>query len=192
MIGERTISLARRVNWWLPGVGLIIAHRLWLGLAIGLLFTVLANFMIWGALVVPESTPRTIFALAGALLIVTYGGAQMLLARDIRQRRVATVRSERARWLDELRGHLARRDLEPALRCVARLEADAEGDLFIAFHIAQTLTAAEDAPRGIEAWQRVRRLDVQAVYRREADAAEESLRRALARMTCGAKPNDPA
>ncbi|MBL8880970.1 MAG: hypothetical protein JNG88_17790 [Phycisphaerales bacterium] len=191
MIAERTLTLARRVNWWLPGVGLIIAHRMWLGLAIAVLFTLLANFMIWGALVVPESMPRTLLAVAGALLIAIYGGAQFLLARDLHLRQAAAARIERARALRELQQHVASGEIEQALACVDQLHSHAEGDLLVAFHIAQTLTAAEDAPRGIEAWLRVRRLDAQAIYRREADAAEAQLRRALSRDPEKRNPHEP-
>lgn len=179
MVTDKTLRLAQRINWWLPGVGLILAHRLWLGLAVGVLFTLLANLVIWGAAIVPDSVPRFFLFLTGGLLAGTYAGAQYLLSRDVRHRRAAAHRAERTRILNQATEFLARGDIDRAGACVEALLPHAEDDLMVAVRVAQTLTAARDAPRGIEAWLRVRRLDIQAVYRRDAEEGERILRELL-------------
>lgn len=188
MLPDKTLQLARQVNWWLPGVGLILAHRLWLGLVIGVLFTLLANLLIWGAAIVPDSVPRIFLFLTGLFLVATYAGAQFLLWRDIRRRQLAARKAERTRILNQAVEFLTQGDLARACMCVEALLPYAEDDLMVAVRIAQTLTAAQDAPRGIEAWMRVRRLDVQAVYRREAEEGELILRQLLLTPT-GARTN---
>lgn len=179
MMSEKLLVRARRINWWLPGVGLILAHRLWLGLTIGLLFTLLANMLIWGVLIVPEDMPPFFLMISAGLFLLTYCGAQYLLARDIRLRHLAERKADRHRLLEEITLHLAAGDTDRALLCAEQLTSLADDDLLAALRVAQTLTVARDAPRGIEAWMRVRRLDIQAVYRSDADEGERRLRTGL-------------
>lgn len=61
-------SIAPWLNALVPGAGLILLRREWLGLLLALLFGLCAQIGLWGLFIVPASVPRwvTVAALVGA------------------------------------------------------------------------------------------------------------------------------
>lgn len=173
-------NVARVLNLVLPGGGLVLVHRPWTGVSIGLLFTVLANLAVWATLLVPDD-----FApwLRGVLIGVaggTYVGAQIRLGATLRSERSEAQTRLRQQALQNVRYYLDRGEADAALAAldpVAELVAD---DLLLAYRLAQVLTCAGQSQSALAAWDRVRELDRHRIYRDELETALRSLRTAIA------------
>ena len=78
-------SIAPWINLAVPGAGLVLLRREWLGLVLAVLFCFCAQIALWGLLIVPASIPGWITgsALAGAVL--TWIGAQYTLIIRLRR-----------------------------------------------------------------------------------------------------------
>jgi len=77
--------IAPWINLLVPGAGLILLRREWLGLVLAVLFCLCAQIGLWGLFIVPASVPGWITgsALAGAGL--TWIGAQYTLVIRLRR-----------------------------------------------------------------------------------------------------------
>ncbi len=73
------------LNVLLPGSGLILARRPWLGFALVMLFTVCAQVTLWGAWIIPEAISTPLFAAAAAGAALLWIAAQWLLLRQLRR-----------------------------------------------------------------------------------------------------------
>lgn len=169
-------------NLVVPGGGLILAGRLWLGVAVGLLFALTANLAVVTTLVVPDDVPgwlRIAFlTLSGAI----YVAAQWLLAQTLRGHERCAAEAERRRILAAAVACLERGEPERALTALEPLRALAERDLVVAYRWAQVLTAARDVPAARAAWERVAALDRHRIYRAQVAAAMKSLAAAELRV----------
>lgn len=67
------------LNLLIPGTGLILRRREWLGFLIALMFAICANFAIAGFLIAPVAFPAWIVWLAVVLAIGIWLGAQLFL-----------------------------------------------------------------------------------------------------------------
>lgn len=159
------------VNLVVPGAGLIVLRRAWLGFAVALLFCVLSEIGLLGWLLIPATVPRwvSVAALAGGASV--WGWSQWLLVR--RYRISCGVAADR-----ELR-LLGRRSDE----AIAANKLSEARDLLLAAltindeHVetnlrwAQLLTRMGHRREASKAWQRVVQLDGSPERRREATRA---------------------
>ena len=83
------------LNLLLPGAGLIMRRREWLGFCLVLLFGVCANVVLAGWLIAPESIPLWLQRLALGMTVVTWGLSQWLYAHQGRvlRRRSAAIQN---------------------------------------------------------------------------------------------------
>ena len=76
--------MALLLNALIPGAGLILRGRHWLGFALAMLFGLAANTAIAGWLVAPVAIPRVYTWMATILSVITWVLAQTLLLRRSR------------------------------------------------------------------------------------------------------------
>lgn len=179
---DRRLPSAWAWNLLVPGGGLILAGRLWLGVAVGLLFALAANLAVLAALVVPDDVPGwlRIGLLAGSGAI--YVLAQWLLAQRLRGQQRSAAVAARRHALAAAVAALERGDPERALAALEPLRSAAERDLLVAYRWAQVLTAARDVPAARAAWQRVAALDRHRIYRAQIATAAQELAAAELRV----------
>lgn len=164
------------LNALVPGAGLIVLRREWLGTWLALLFVLPAQGALWGWLLVPEEIPP---AVAGVLAIAAGGVwvlAQVLLG--LRIRLVTSARVEhtlrlllkeaeaallegRLREADELIGvALGIDDESPAVRALqARLLAEQSEVTESRRWWSYVLRAAPDGPLRVQAEEALRRAE---------------------------------
>jgi hypothetical protein len=163
-------------NLVLPGVGLILAGRVAAGLAIGLLFVVLANGAVAATLLVPDDVSPWVQALVIGLAAGTYVGAQLRLRYALEDTARAARRDRRDAALRVVRACVERGDGEAGWEALRPVAEDAEEDLLVAYRVAQVLTLRGDRTAARIAWERVRRLDRHHLYREAYDAQMAALR----------------
>ena len=166
---------ATLVNIVVPGAGLIGLRREWLGVAVAILFCVLAEIALLGWLLMPAVIPGWVSA--GALVAATavWGWSQWLLARWVRlscgqaaERQLAGL----LRRADEARAAAQLDEAADLVRAALRMNDEhVEGLRRWAELMTQTGQRAEAA----RAWRRVLQLNQDADVRREARAALEEL-----------------
>ncbi len=99
-------------NLILPGAGLILLRKEWLGLMVSLLFATFGNVAIAGGLIAPDSLPAWLTWLAGIMTAATWVVAQGLL---VRQRTEISAAVRHAQSLaNEARAAISRNDMNAA------------------------------------------------------------------------------
>jgi hypothetical protein len=161
--------MAWLLNLLLPGTGLILRRREWLGFLVAVVFGLLGNLALAGLLIAPEALPGWLIrsALGGAGLV--WISAQAMLWRQ------GVLAAARARGLElilqQARAALAAHDAEGARLCLeSGLALDDES---VEVHVlwARLFTIEGDDSGRQRAWRRVLELDLRRVYRAEAIAA---------------------
>jgi len=161
--------LAWLLNLLLPGCGLILQRRDWLGFALAMLYGVCGNIALAGWLIAPDEIRPGVRAAAVGVCIFTWLLAQWLLHRHVGElakatRTIAGLLREAQAALRDDDPAAARRALELALTldpehvelCVLRARlAEREGDAVVARRV----------------WQQVLTLEVSSEYRAEANRA---------------------
>jgi len=171
--GECPSRWLRMLNLLWPGAGLSVAGHTGLGLLLGLLFAVCADFAILTILIVPDDFSRTAQTAAIGLAAATYVGAQIGWRHGLRAARAHGADADRRRILEQTQQALARGDAAQALAAIQPLADRMAQDLLVAYRLAQALSPIGDAPRARIAWQRVRQLDRHGLYRAEIRQAEQ-------------------
>ena len=82
------------LNVLLPGSGLIIARREWLGVVLGMLYVVCGQIVLVGLLIAPQALAGLWVAIAAGGLGTCWLGAQMLLSRRLRVVSDASIPSQ--------------------------------------------------------------------------------------------------
>lgn len=85
--------MALFLNIFVPGAGLILLKREWLGLSLSLLFAICGNLAIAGGIIAPAAMPIWLTTVSFALAAVVWGTAQILCNRQ-------------GRWLRESAAHI--------------------------------------------------------------------------------------
>ncbi len=168
------------LNLVLPGAGFIVRGALAEGGLWGVVVAMAANAAVAVTLLFPDDYPPTARAAIVFALIVAYVGAQARLALALRQARRRAGGAERRAVLSEVQVALDAGDGAAALLALSRLEADAEGDLLIAYRTAQALLVAGRQEAALAAWIALARADRDGIYRKEAEREIAALRRQLA------------
>ena len=84
MNGRRRIAIA--LNLILPGSGLILAQREWLGFVLAVVFTAGAQITVFGAWIAPEAVTEWLTATGAGLAAAMWVAGQCLLRNSIRAR----------------------------------------------------------------------------------------------------------
>ncbi len=143
---------------FVPGAGLILARREWLGLAVALLFVLSAQAMVVTTLIAPEEVDGWFRALFLVGTVVVWGGSQWLLYRRLRKNFGVGVARELGVLCDEARAAEADGRLEEAhdlLRAAISINDEHE---VIALQWAELLTKMDRGKDADRAWRRVRYL----------------------------------
>ena len=165
MNGAGARFAARAMNLVLPGGGVALAGRPWLGLLIGVLFAAVANIVVAAVFLFPDDLSAGTRALAIGLGAGAYVGAQLRLEAALRvtqRQRDSAARdiALRAAWIALEAG-----DAAAALAALRPFAARTAHDLLLAYRLAQTLTLTRDVPAAMDAWEIVGRLDRHSLYR---------------------------
>ena len=167
--------LAVLLNLLLPGCGLILARREWLGFVIALFFTVCGQIAIFGLWNAPQSVATPVTALALGFAVALWVGAQMLLRRQLRivADPNAAVQINTCHHLaDEAVASGRLEDAYGAL-CVAKTVDDEDLSTHVRLARVATLLGRYDEARQI--WRKVEQLDRKQEFRRELVQALERL-----------------
>jgi tetratricopeptide (TPR) repeat protein len=162
------------VNLLVPGTGLIVVRREWLGLSIALLYTVLAQIGLVGILIAPLLVPQwlVISALGGAATV--WLASQWLFLQRLARIRDATSAEELASLRERAQAAMESSDYQAALRLLNLAGELDDEDLETAVARANLLTLLGRFREARSTWHRVRRLDRRGQY---AQVAGEALGR---------------
>lgn len=69
-------------NFLLPGTGLILVRREWLGFLLALVFGICGNVALAGWFIAPAAVPIWLTRIAGAMTVLAWLASQMLLKRQ--------------------------------------------------------------------------------------------------------------
>ena len=168
-------SIAPWLNIVVPGAGLILLRREWLGLVLALLFCLCAQIGLWGLYIVPVSIPGwiTSSALCGAVL--AWIGAQYTLVIRLRQAFGPGVQREITHlcWLaDQAIANGEYDQAEEHLLVALTLNDEAPG---VNALWAQLMTALGRFHHARQAWNRVVQLSHDGPQKRQAIEALAAL-----------------
>lgn len=157
------------INIVIPGMGLIIRRREWLGFSLSILFGVCGNLFLAGWLIAPAAIPFWLTGLAGALAVLTWVISQVLLAwQAIYLRRSACE-------LDDLlalcRAALERNDRDAARTALERAGAYDQESVELHVLWARLWVMEGDPTAACKCWLRVLELDSAREYQVEAHEA---------------------
>ncbi|MFQ5489271.1 MAG: hypothetical protein ACE5GE_01005 [Phycisphaerae bacterium] len=174
MLTERW-RLAILCNLLVPGSGLIVLRRDWLGLALALLFGVFGQVALWGTLIVPAVVPG--WLTTGSLAAATgiWLGAQWqlwerakVIAGPALQHELSILSRQAQQYASE--GHYAK--AEDILRLALSINDE---DLACNLRWAELMTLLGKSSQARRAWHRVLHLDRKSQHRRQAQQALATL-----------------
>ena len=169
------LNIARILNLFVPGTGLIVARREWLGVTMVGIFALAANVAIFGRWIEPGVLPRPVWATALAAAFGTWLAAQWALHVQARRLLDPALLEQILTCYD-----VADRTLEDdgatavdALQ-VALVVDDENVESYA--RLARASTAAGQPATALRAWRRVRELDRGGTYSVEAREAISRLK----------------
>ncbi len=116
MSASRNIWLAILLNMLVPGSGLVILRREWLGLCLALLYGLLAQTALWGVWLIPVSIPGFVVIGSAISAATVWAGAQWLLMQRWRLVAAPEVELELDRLLVQADAAMDTGELESARR----------------------------------------------------------------------------
>jgi len=163
------------INLLVPGSGLIVLRREWLGLALAILFGLLTQIVIFGTLIVPEDIPHWVTLLSAGGALGTWVLAQWLAVRRLRFVVSPEVKGELRALCARARRALAEEDWAEAHTSLLVASDLNDEDLELAMLWAQLMTATGRIADARRWWRRVLRLDRGHVHRETALGALSAL-----------------
>jgi hypothetical protein len=162
------------LNLLLPGSGLILLRREWLGAAVAVLFGLLTEVGIWGCLIAPAAVPTWVVTASLVAAGVLWLGAQVLLRRQLATFETPAVRRELEHLRRQAAQLLAAGDTDQALDTLAVALALNDEDLESLVQQAELLTRLGRTHDAQRVWRQIRQLDRTHRYLpRAADPAGE-------------------
>ena len=163
------------VNVLIPGAGLIVLRREWLGSAVALLFGMLAGSGIWGCLISPASagTWTVALTLTGAALI--WLGGQILLHRQLAVFNDPSLALEVERLRQQAADSAGAGNYTEALSMLRLALSLNDEDLDTLVQQADLLTTLGRFREARRAWRQVEQLDRRQRYRRRIVEALQRL-----------------
>ena len=169
------IRLTVLCNLIVPGSGLIVLRREWLGLTAAVLFGVFGQIALLGALLLPATIPSWLTTLSFSAAVFVWLGAQWQLLVRIRtatgpdvERELAFLRERTAEAL----GRQAYAEAADILRVALTLNDE---DLDANLQWAELMTLTGKFRQAARAWRRVLQLDRTNQHTRRAREALASL-----------------
>lgn len=163
--------VARIVNLLVPGSGMILLRREWLGITLAALFTVVAQIAILGYWVVPLDIPRWLTTTGAVVTIAVWLLAQWLVWRRAGLLSAPALASELVELRQRAADALARNDHAEAHRVLlVTLSVDDE-DVESAVLWARLMTAMGREDEARRGWRRVLALDAPEDHRTAAQNA---------------------
>lgn len=157
------------LNILLPGTGLILRRREWLGLSLAMIFAICGNAAIAGWMIAPRTLPPRLTSSSAALAGFAWVLAQYL---HFRQGRIlARTRHSLEALLAEARAAMAERDFAAARRALDHGVALDDEDVELHVLRARLLEMEGNRQAGREEWRLVMKLDRRKQYIREARGA---------------------
>ena len=154
------------LNLLIPGTGMIVARREWLGAALAILYGVLLELGLWGCLIEPMRVSKwaAVAFLFGAAIIWIAG--QVLLGRRLPDLSNPQIEREIERLREEVIALTSGQQYEQAWATLRMaLSADDE-NLETNVLTAELMTALGRFSAARRAWRRVEQLDRLGTYRR--------------------------
>jgi len=167
--------LATVLNLVVPGSGLILLRREWLGLAVALLFTILAEVTLLGVLILPATIPPWMTTLCFSAALLVWLGAQWRLYVRIRIATGPAVERELRLLRQQAAEAVARQAYAEAadiLQVVLTLDDE---DVPANAQWAELMTLMGRFRQARRAWRRVLQLDRASQHHRQATEALASL-----------------
>ncbi|HUU82898.1 MAG TPA: hypothetical protein VM243_05270 [Phycisphaerae bacterium] len=167
--------LAVVCNLIVPGSGLIVLRREWLGLAAAVLFGVFGQTALLGLLLLPATIPAWMTMLSFSAAVFVWLGAQWQLLVRIRTATGPDVERELAflrRRAAEAVARQAYAEATDILRVAMTLDDE---DLEANIQWAELMTLTGKFPQADRAWRRVLQLDRTGEHTRRARAALAAL-----------------
>ena len=162
------------VNLAVPGGGLIILRREWLGLAIALLFALFGQIAIFGWLIVPLDVPGWMTWTATISAAAIWIAAQWLAIARRRLLATPELAAEVADLEARARAAMAREDWEEARRSLIVATRLDDENVALAAMRAELMTCCGETRRARRVWKRVMALDRDGQYRDQAQRALET------------------
>lgn len=162
-------------NFLVPGSGLIVLQRDWLGATLALAFGVAGTIGVWSIWITPAAVPAW-----ASISSLTLAGACWIAGQAVLKRRLATYHDADAEAeLKSLREQAMERtsagDYDAAHRLLRYALSLDDEDVETNVQIAELLTLVGRFRPARRAWQRVDRLDRSGAYRRHVAAALDRL-----------------
>ena len=166
------------MNVIVPGTGLIVLGRPWLGVSVAIWYGIAAEGAAWGVLIAPATMPTSVtlgsLVLAGAAWVM---GQSLLIAR-IRFLRDPNLADEMAILRRHAEAALARGHAKAARSTLRLALSIDDSDVPTRILWARLITETESRPRARRAWLGVARLEGAEAHTPEIRDAIRGLRRA--------------
>ena len=156
------------LNLFVPGTGLILLRREWLGAALAGLYGVLVQLGLWGCLVEPARMPAWLVTCGLAGGAVVWLAAQLLLRRRLPVLRDPGIDQELHRLRNQAAEYLANGDYVGAWGVLQVALAINDEDLETGVQIAELMTSWGRFQQARRAWHRVEQLDRRRVHRKRS------------------------
>lgn len=162
-------------NLVVPGSGLIVLRRDWLGLAVAVLFGILAEVVLLGALIVPGVVPPWVTTLCFSAALFVWLGGQWRLWTRLRTADGSALEAELAVLRERAAAAAGERAFARAVEILQVALTLNDEDLACNVQQAELMTLMGRFARARRAWRRVQSLDRKAEYGRQAADALASL-----------------
>jgi hypothetical protein len=162
------------LNLCLPGLGLIVLRREWLGLSLAVVYGICGNVALAGWLIAPAAVPAWLTLLAFVLTVLTWLAGQLLHWRQMQSQ--SRCESDMRVLLHEAQCALEKGEIESARVCLE--SAFALDDEHVELHLLRArLFALEGDHRAArKALRRATKLDVGRRHHAAAERGAEALR----------------
>lgn len=173
MSTSRTKWSAILLNVLVPGSGLVILRREWLGLCLALLYGLLAQTALWGVWLIPISIPRLVVVGSAISAAAVWAGAQWLLIQRWRLVAAPEVELELERLLAQADAAMETGELESARRILLVARSLNDEHIGVNMRWGRLMQLMGRFHRARSTWRRVLRL-------RPSDQQDRQAREALA------------
>lgn len=147
------------LNLAVPGSGLIVLRREWLGLAAAALFGILAQVALLGLLLLPATIPAWLTTLSVSLALFVWLGAQWLLWMRWRTATGPGMERQLSALCERAADALSRQAFAEAAEILEVALTVNDEDLAVNVKWAELMTVTGQFPKARQAWRRILSLD---------------------------------
>lgn len=173
--GVRRYLPALTLNVLVPGTGLMLLGRAWLGLSLAMWYGLAAEAFLGAWLIAPAVVPGWLLPVAAALAGLAWLAGQVLLIRRIAFLRDPKLAEEMALIRKTVEDALAAGDHRAARTALRVALSVDDADIASRVLYARLMTATCGGRRARQAWQGAARLDTERAFAGEIEAALHKL-----------------